>query len=159
MWNCGINTIVLSRDENKLYLVVAATPSFLGDPGRSFLYQPCSAPQPYEISLVKTSATIRETTAMVSSSGLTQVANGKGYRASTATVASTAYVGPNARVLGTAKISRQRENRRRRSGPRTAAVVKDNAVVSGHAIVRAARRSMATPRSETGRGMRQRAGL
>ena len=134
MWSTGTNSITLSGDENKLYLVVAATPSFLGDPGRSFLYQPCEAPQPFELTFADSNATAYETTAMVSSSGLTQVTNGGGYKSSSSTVASTAYVGPNARVLGNAQVlgdARIEDD----AVVTDSAIVKDNAVVSGHAIV------------------------
>ena len=131
MWSTGTNSITLSGDENKLYLVVDATPSFLPS---TEVNLPGSAQQPYEITFADSNATAYETTAMVSSSGLTQVTNGGGYKSSTSTVASTAYVGPNARVLGNAQVlgdARIEDD----AVVTDSAIVKDNAVVSGHAIV------------------------
>lgn len=136
MWNSGINTINLSLDENKLYLVVAATPSFLPFDGGShpLVADPVIAPQAYEVAFVNTNATAYETPAL-SSSGLVKHANGGGYKSASASVASTAYIGPNARVLGSATVSgyARIEDYAIVAGK---AQVRDNAIVSGHALVK-----------------------
>ena len=59
IWNSGINTIVLSADENKLYLTVAATPDFLAFCGANgpLMTDAPTSPQPYRLQFVNTSAT------------------------------------------------------------------------------------------------------
>ena len=137
LWNSGTNSVTLAANENALYLSVAGTPTnFLSESIdetlQSYPSSPAKARFPYEMQI--TGATPYETPAG-STAGLIQVANGGGWRASTATVDGTTYVGPNARVLGTARV---RNNARILDYAivEGSAVVTNNAVVSGHALVR-----------------------
>jgi carbonic anhydrase/acetyltransferase-like protein (isoleucine patch superfamily) len=136
-WNSGTNSVTLVANENSLYLSVAGTPTnflpeTIDETLQSFQSSPAKARFPYEMQI--TGATPYETPAG-STAGLIQVANGGGWRASTATVDTTAYVGPNARVLGSARV---RGNARILDYAivEGSAVVTNNAVVSGHALVR-----------------------
>ena len=138
LWNSGTNSVTLAANENAVYLSVAGTPGspFLAESIdetlQSYQSSPAKVRFPYEMQI--TGATPYEST-NVGTAGLVQVANGGGWRASTATVDSTAFVGPNARVLGTAKV---------RGYARVldfavvegSAIVTNNAVISGHALVR-----------------------
>ena len=139
MWRNGTNSVTLAADENKVYLVVAATPDpYL--PGEfddeAFPYQ--SHPQrqrfPYEVQI--TGAVPRELHNS-STAGLIQHPNGGGWKSPTSTVDPTAYVGPNARVLDTAKVE---SNARLEDFAvvKDNASVRDHAVISGHGVVEAA---------------------
>ena len=137
LWNAGTNSVTLAANENTLYLSVAGTPTnFLAESideaQESFQSSPAKARFPFEIQI--TGATPNES-ANGSTSGLVQVANGGGWRASTATVDATAYVGSNARVLGSAKV-RGTARILDYAIVEGSAVVTNNAVVSGHALVR-----------------------
>ena len=131
IWNWGLNSIKLSSDES-LYLTVACTPKFMThDFNRDIPWSMEKEPQAYEFQL--TNATVAEPN-NGGTSGLVQVPNGGGWRASSATVASTAWVGPNARVLGSAQVlgnARVEDYAVVTDG----AVVKDSAVISGHALI------------------------
>ncbi|MCX6343453.1 MAG: DUF6055 domain-containing protein [Armatimonadetes bacterium] len=132
LWNKGTNSIKLSSDETKLYLVVVATPrpmvvgvwnEYRLDSGLQF---------PYTVSFAN--ATPKNVVYPAYTGTHTHHANGGGLVASGATVAATAYVGPNAQVLGTAQVNgyaRIEDYAVVGSG----AIVEDNAVVSGHAFV------------------------
>ncbi len=139
MWNSGANYMTLSGNENKLYLVVAATPRMLGFDGFShpLVMDPVLQPQAFEIAFVNTSARPYESNpaAAQSHSGMTQHANGGGWKATTATVDATAYVGPNALVLNSAQV-RSYARIEDYAVVRDTAQVRDNAVVSGHALIR-----------------------
>jgi len=136
-WNAGANSIMLSSDENRLYLVVIATPkpmkitdpvwaAYTSDAGRQF---------PYEISFTNATPT-NVVFPSPSHSGMHQHGNGGGWVAdsSPARVDASAYVGPNALVLGNAQV---RDNARIEDYAvvRDSAQVRDNAVVSGRAMV------------------------
>jgi carbonic anhydrase/acetyltransferase-like protein (isoleucine patch superfamily) len=136
LWSAGTNSVTLAANENNLFLSVAGTPTTflpesIDDLARPYQSAPSKVRFPYEIQI--TGATPFESTN--STAGLVQVANGGGYRASTATIDATAYVGPNARVLGTAKV---RANARIEDYAvvQGNATVTSNAVISGHALVR-----------------------
>ena len=137
-WNGGINYITLSTDENSLYLVVAATPKMLGFNGfeRPLVMDPILQPQAFEIAFVDTQAGPYESNpaATQSHSGMTQHANGGGWKATTATVDATAYLGPNTLILNSAQV---RGNARIEDYAvvRNNAQVRDNAVLSGHALI------------------------
>jgi hypothetical protein len=139
LWNAGTNSVTLATNENTVFLSVAGTPTnFLAESIDETLQPYQSAPSkerfPYEIQV--TGATPYESPS-ASTNGVTmvQVANGGGWRASTAAVDSTAYVGPNARVLGTAQV-RGSARILDYATVEGSAVVSNNAVVSGHALVR-----------------------
>lgn len=136
LWNSGTNSITLSADQTRLYLMVIATPkpmkitepvwqAYLSDAGLQF---------PYAVSF--TNATPKNVIYPVQSrSGMVQHANGGGWKSTTATVDASAYIGPNAQVLNTAQV---RGNARVEDYAvvRNNARVRDNAVVSGHAEVK-----------------------
>ena len=139
LWDAGTNSVTLATNENTVYLSVAGTPTNLlaesiDETVQAYQSAPAKERFPYEIQV--TGATPYESPS-ASTNGVTmvQVANGGGWRASTATVDSTAYVGPNARVLGTAQV---RGNARLLDYATVegSAVVSNYAVVSGHALVR-----------------------
>jgi hypothetical protein len=136
MWNKGVNSILLSADQSRLYLVVIATPkpmaiaepvwnAYLTDAGRQF---------PYAVSFVN-GAPKNVIYPVPSHGGMRQHANGGGWVSNGATVAASAYVGPNAHVLGSAQVL---GNARVEDFAvvRDNAKVRDNAVVSGHGMVR-----------------------
>ncbi len=135
LWNVGTNAIALSADQGKLYLVVIATPkpmkiaepvwaAYLSDAGLQF---------PYAVSF--RNATPKHVFYPAQSrTGMTQHANGLGWKASTATVDATAYIGPNAQVLNTAQV-RGQARIEDYAVVRDSAQVRDRAVVSGHALV------------------------
>ncbi len=130
LWSSGTNSVTLAANENKLYLSVAGTPDVyysMGWDEPTFPYRshPSKSRFPFEIQVTGAAPRQRDNG---SATGLVQVANGGGYRASTATVASTAYVGPNARVLGTAAVTGS-------ARILDYAVVSDSAQVSGSAVV------------------------
>ncbi len=135
LWNIGANTLTLSADQTRLYLVVIATPkpmkiaepvwrAYLTDAGLQF---------PYQVSFVA-AAPQSVIFPVQSHTGMTQHPNGGGWKATTATVDATAYVGPNTQVLNNAQV---RGNARVEDYAvvRDSAQVRDNAVVSGHALV------------------------
>ena len=134
--NNQTGSVTLAANENKVYLVVAATPD---DYAMYRFYEPQfpyrSDPQKrrfhYEFRV--TGATPRERN-NGATTGLVLHANGGGWRASTATVASTAFIGPNARVLNTAQVlgNARVEDFAVVSGN---ARVRDNAIARGHAQV------------------------
>jgi carbonic anhydrase/acetyltransferase-like protein (isoleucine patch superfamily) len=137
LWSAGTNSVTLAANEKNLFLSVAGTPNtFLAESIDDSVQPYPSAPSkvrfPYEIQLI--GAVPFEST-NGSTAGLVQVANGGGWRSTSATVDATAYVGPNARVYGTAKV--QGNARIEDYAVVTnSATVMGNAVVSGHALVR-----------------------
>ncbi|KNY25606.1 DUF6055 domain-containing protein [Pseudobacteroides cellulosolvens] len=133
LWNKGENSITLSNTENKVFLVVVATPdklipldAFADETKSPFMSAPEKQKMPYEVQI--TGAVPYE--AVNSITGITgsKHPNGGGFVQNTAKVDSTAYVGPNAAVLGSAKVQGK-------ARIEDYAVVKGNAVVSGNAIV------------------------
>lgn len=133
LWNDGENSVILSSDENTVYLVVIATPdeivpvsAFDSEKVSPFQWDPSKNRFPYEVQI--TGAVPYEE--IPDTSGLTgsRHLNGGGFVERTASVAPTAYVGPNAVVLGNAKVSGN-------ARIEDYAVVKDNARVSGNAVV------------------------
>ena len=136
-WNGGRNAITLSADENRLYLVVCATPDFLPFEGFSHPKptEPVLQPQAYTVSFFDTKARPwNSKPAPPAGVEGHRHPNGGGFVASTATVAPSAYVGPEAMVLDRARV----EGTARVAGRavvRGEAVVADQAVVSDHALV------------------------
>jgi len=133
LWNRGENSVTLSSTENKVYLVVAATPdkiipldAFADETKSPFMSAPEKQTMPYEVKI--TGAIPYE--AQNSTAGISgkRHPNGGGFVQSTAKVDSTAYVGPNAVVLGYAKVQGN-------ARIEDYAVVKGNAVVSGNAVI------------------------
>lgn len=135
LWNAGTNSITLSADQTKLYLVVIATPkpmkiaepiwnAYLTDAGLQF---------PYAVSFTNSSPKNVIYPAQ-SRTGMVQHANGGGWKSTTATVDATAYIGTNAQVLNSAQV---RGNARIEDYAvvRNSAQVRDNALVSGRAVV------------------------
>lgn len=136
-WNVGRNTMTLAADENRLYLVVCATPDFWPFEGfsRPKPTEPVLQPQAYTVSFFDTAArpwrSRVETPAGVEGR---RHPNGGGFVAATADVADSAFVGPEAMVLDRARV----EGSARilgRAVVRGDAVVADQAVVSDHALV------------------------
>ncbi|MCX6344164.1 MAG: DUF6055 domain-containing protein [Armatimonadetes bacterium] len=132
LWNMGTNSITLSADESKLYLVVTATPkpmsvnvwnAYILDSGAQF---------PYTMSF--TNATPKNVIYPAYAGAHSHHANGGGIVQSGAVVASTAYVGPNAQVLDTAHVNGYARIEDY-AVVRNNAVVEGNAVISGHAMV------------------------
>jgi carbonic anhydrase/acetyltransferase-like protein (isoleucine patch superfamily) len=135
LWNTGTNTIRLSQDQTKLYLVVIGTPrpmklpepiwrAYLTDAGAQFPYSVAfTNSQPKNIIYPAQSR-----------STMTQHPNGGGWKSNSATVDATAYIGPNAQVLNSAQV---RGNARIEDFAvvRNSAQVRNNAVVSGRAVV------------------------
>ena len=137
LWNSGTNSINLSADQTKLYLVVIATPKpmKIADPAWQAYLTDAGLQFPYAVSF--TNAAPKNVIYPVQShSGMLQHANGGGWKASSATVDASAYVGANAQVLGGAQV---RGNARVEDYAvvKDSAQVRDNAVVSGHAMVEA----------------------
>jgi hypothetical protein len=138
MWNGGLNSITLAADENQLFLVVAATPDFMGYEGfsRPLISDLPLQPQAYEISFVNTKATAYETKpARPANVAGKPHPNGGGFVADSAKAAPTAYVGPNAMVLGKAQVQ---DNARVEDYAVVMgdALVKEDACISGHALVK-----------------------
>ncbi len=137
LWSAGTNSVTLAANENNLFLSVAGTPNtFLSesidDSVQPYPSAPSKARFPYEIQL---NGAVPFESANGTTAGLVQVANGGGWRSTSATVDPTAYVGPNARVYNTAKV--QGNARIEDYAVVTnSATVMGNAVVSGHAMVR-----------------------
>ncbi|MCX6345305.1 MAG: DUF6055 domain-containing protein [Armatimonadetes bacterium] len=135
LWNAGNNSITLSTDESKLYLVVIATPApqKIMDPVWSVMTRDAGLQFPYKVSFTNATPT-NITYPAQGHTGMHQHSNGLGWVSDTATVASTAYVGPNAQVLNSAQVlnyARIDEY----AVVKESAQVRDNAVVSGHALV------------------------
>ncbi len=134
LWNAGTNSITLSTEQNKCYLVVIATPKpmKIADPAWRAYLTDAGLQFPYQASFV--GAEPKNVIYPVQShSGMTQHLNGGGWKANTAIVDASAYVGPNAQVLNTAQV-------RGTARIEDYAVVKDsvritNAIISGHALV------------------------
>ena len=137
MWSTGNNSVTLAANENKVWLVVAATPDMtyleLNEAPTDWPYRTAAGKQRFHYEVQLTGATPRETGAS-GTAGLVQHANGGGWKAATATVDPTAYVGPNARVLDDAQV---RDNARIEDFATVSGsgIVRGNAVVSGHARV------------------------
>jgi hypothetical protein len=136
-WNAGRNTLVLSQDENRLFLVVAATPDFMPYEGfqRPLPSQPALQPQSYEVAFVDTKARPHESAPKAPGIQGARHPNGGGFVAATATVAPTVFVGPDAMVLDQAQVLDQARVEDF-AVVRDRAVVRDGAVISGHALVR-----------------------
>jgi len=134
-WNVGTNSITLSTDESKLYLVVAVTPKpmVIDDPMWSVMTRDAGLQFPYRISFTNATPT-NIIYPIQSHTGMHQHSNGLGWVADTATVDATAYVGPNAQVLDSAQIKNYARIDEY-AVVRYSAQVRDNAVVSGHALV------------------------
>ena len=137
LWNTGTNSINLSADQTKLYLVVIATPKpvKVSDPAWRAYLTDMGLQFPYTVSF--TNAVPKNVIYPVQShSGMVQHANGGGWKAGTASVDATAYLGPNAQVLNSAQV---KGNARIEDYAvvRNSAQVRDNAVVSGHGMVEA----------------------
>ena len=137
LWNTGTNTITLSADQTKLYLVVIATPKpmKIADPAWQAYLTDAGLQFPYAVAF--TNAAPKNVIYPVQShSGMVQHANGGGWKSTTATVAATAYLGPNAQVLNSAQVtgSARIEDY---AVVKNSAQVRDNAVVSGHGLVEA----------------------
>lgn len=133
LWNSGSNSVILSNNENTVYLVVTATPddvlatsAFSDEEQEPYASAPTKVRMPYEVQI--TGAAPAEEKYNTSGQWGHSHSNGGGFVANSATVASTAFVGPNAVVLGRAQVL---DNARIEDN----AVVQDNAVVSGNAIV------------------------
>ncbi len=139
LWNIGMNSIQLSTEQNKCYLVVIATPkpmkiadpawrAYLTDAGLQFPYTVSFVnASPYNVTYARpTSGVTWKTFTNTDGTQCTNVASGTA-------IDSTCYVSPTAMVLGAAQV-------RGVSRIEDYAVVKDsarltNAVISGHALV------------------------
>ncbi len=138
MWNAGVNSITLSTDENRLFLVVAATPDFM--PFEGFQHPLLSdlplQPQAYEVAFVNTKADAYQSKPSVPAGVAGKPhANGGGFVAATAKVAASAYVGPDAMVLGSAQVT-GKARIEDFAVVMDRAEVSETAVLSGHALVR-----------------------
>lgn len=134
LWSTGTNSITLSAEQSRCYLVVIATPKpmKIADPAWKAYLTDAGLQFPYQASFVG-AAPKNVIYPPQSRSGMTQHANGGGWKASTAVVDATVYLGPNAQVLGSAQV-------RGTARIEDYAVVKDsarvtNSVISGHALV------------------------
>ncbi|MCF7730619.1 MAG: DUF6055 domain-containing protein [Akkermansiaceae bacterium] len=136
LWNTGTNSITLSADQSKLYLVVIATPKpmKIADPAWRAYLTDAGLQFPYAVAF--TNAAPKHVIYPVRShAGMVQHANGGGWKSTSATVDDTAFIGPDAQVLNSAQV---RGNARIEDHAvvRNSAKVRDHAVVSGHAEVR-----------------------
>jgi len=135
LWNIGTNSIKLSNDEHKLYLVVIAVPKPMpiADPMWKAYITDAGLQFPYAVYF--TNAAPKNAIYPVQShTNMHQHPNGGGWVSNTAVVDSTAYVGPNAQVLGSAQV----KNYARVEDyavVKDSAQVRDYAVISGHAMV------------------------
>ena len=134
LWSIGTNSITLSAEQSKCYLVVIATPKpmKIADPAWKAYLTDAGLQFPYTAWFVGASPR-NVIYPPQSRSGMTQHANGGGWKASTAVVDAAAYLGPNAQVLNSAQV-------RGTARIEDYAVVKDsarvtNAIISGHALV------------------------
>jgi hypothetical protein len=135
LWNKGVQTMNVSLDETKLYLVVIATPKpmKIAEPMWTAYQTDAGLQFPYRLSF--TGAAPKDVVyPRQSHSGMTQHANGGGWKANTAIVDATAWVGPNAQVLDSAQV-RGHARIEEDAVVRDHAQVRDYAVVSGHALV------------------------
>lgn len=138
MWNGGLNTMTLAADENELYLVVAATPDFMGFEGfsRPLMSDLPLQPQVYEVAFVNTKAGPHESRPRPPANAKGRPhPNGGGFVADSAKVEATAYVGPNAMVLDRAQVSGHARIEDF-AVVKDQAQVRDNAIVSGHGLVK-----------------------
>ena len=134
--NNQTGSVTLAANENKVYLVVAATPDDYAmyrfdEPQFPYRSDPQKRRFHYEFKVTGATPKERDNGA---TTGLVQHANGGGWKAGTANVASTAFIGPNARVLDTAQVlgNARVEDFAVVSGN---ARVQDNAIARGHAQV------------------------
>ena len=134
LWSKGTNSITLSADESKFYLVVIAAPKAMkvSDPAWQMYLTDAGLQLPYAVSF--TNATPKNVVYPVPNVTHTHHPNGGGLVQSGATVDSTAYVGPNAMVLDSAQV-RGYARIEDYAVVKNSAQVRDNAVVSGHAVV------------------------
>jgi hypothetical protein len=135
LWNKGLQSMRLSLDETKLYLVVIATPKpmKIADPVWTAYTTDAGLQFPYRLSF--TGATPKNVVYPVHThSGMIQHPNGGGWKSNTATVDATAWIGPNAQVLDTAKV-RGYARIEDYAVVKNSAQVRDYAVVYGHAMV------------------------
>ncbi len=134
LWNTGRNSITLSSDEGRLYLVVIATPKpmKIPDPMANAYRTDAGFQFPYAVSF--TNAAPKNVVYPKPGVGGSAHVNGGGFVANTATVDASAYIGPDAMVLNSAQV---RGNARIEDYAvvRNSAQVRDNAVVSGYAMV------------------------
>ena len=133
-WNDGTNSMTLSTDETRLYLVVIATPKpmKITDPVWAAYTSDAGAQFPYALWFAN--ATPKNVIYPVYTGTHTHHPNGGGIVQNGATVDATAYVGTNAMVLNTAKV-RGYARIEDYAVVMNSAVVSNNAVVSGHAVV------------------------
>jgi carbonic anhydrase/acetyltransferase-like protein (isoleucine patch superfamily) len=136
LWNDGTNSVTLSADENKVYLVVAGTPDefIVGDQDdgqQPYQWHPQRQRMLYEMQVT---GTVPRESAPTAAGRCHIHPNGGGTVADSATVAPTAYVGPramvldNAQVLNTARIEDY-------AVVCSNAVVSNAVIISGHAFV------------------------
>jgi carbonic anhydrase/acetyltransferase-like protein (isoleucine patch superfamily) len=134
LWNSGVNSIKVSADDEKLYLVVIATPKpmKIPDPTWAAYKSDAGLQFPYMLSFSNTEP--KNVTWPVPGVSHTRHPNGGGFVQSGAAVDATAFVGTNAMVLDNAQV---RGNARIEDYAvvRDNTQVRDNAVVSGHAVV------------------------
>lgn len=136
LWNKGTNSLALSADHARLYLVVIATPRPMKIPDPAWRAYLTDAGLQFPYAVAFGNAAPRNVIYPPQGrSGMTQHPNGGGWKANTATVDATAWVGPDAQVLNSAQV---RGNARIEDYAvvRNSAKVRDNAVVSGHAEVK-----------------------
>ncbi|MBI5832052.1 MAG: hypothetical protein HZB16_07050 [Armatimonadetes bacterium] len=135
----GLGSLKLNPGEDRVYLVVVATPDQLDGSQHGLQHEhpldrdPSFRRYPYEVRL--TGAVPRPRAAQWPLPAGHKHPNGGGFVADTAKVADTAYVGPNARVLDAAQVlGRARIDDYALVADR--AVVDEDAQVSGCAVVR-----------------------
>jgi autotransporter-associated beta strand protein len=132
VWGAGTHSFTLNPGENRVLLIVVATPDDTSlDLDSFYNTKPTdkSADRlryPYEVR-IEGATPASEQLDVTTSAGHVH-SNGGGWVANTAYVASTAYVGPNARVLGTARVTGY-------ARIEDYAVIMGNARVSGYARV------------------------
>jgi carbonic anhydrase/acetyltransferase-like protein (isoleucine patch superfamily) len=132
-WNNGLNSIVLTENENGLYLVVIAVPKFMPILVEDDYRGLKKAQFPYEV-FVDGAIPNDLPRANPSVPGHSH-SNGGGFVANTAYVESSAYVGPDAQVLDYAQVL---GNARIEDYALVEdyATVMDNAVISGHGWIK-----------------------
>ena len=136
LWNSGTNSIPLSADQTKLYLVVIATPKpmKIAEPAWQAYLTEAGLQFPYAVSFTN-AAPKNVIHPAQSRGGMVQHGNGGGWKSTSATVDGSAYVGPNAQVLNSAQVKGMARIEDF-AVVRNNAQVRDNAVVSGHAEVK-----------------------
>ncbi len=136
LWNKGEQSMRLSTDETRLYLVVIATPRpmKIADPAWRAYLTDAGLQFPYVVSF-SNAAPRNVIFPPQSRTGMIQHTNGGGWKSTSAIVDASAYIGPNAQVLNTAQV---RSNARIEDFAvvRDSAQVRDNAIVSGRAEVK-----------------------